>query len=248
MKIISLAVAACLALVLGMSNPILATVLEKKSFEDLALEADMVAIGRVAKVESHPTTDGRHAYTYVGVGGLELLKGTYPQSAITLRMDGGALDDGTALVVPGIPSFQPDEKVVLFVKGNGLSICPLVGWEQGLLRVVEEKRSGQETLRTSRGMRIHTIKNGEFVVSSKAGRDEVEGFAGVPDYGEIKDLTRRNETETNTDLTLERLKSEVHTILAQAGPKALPKEEVKSADIKLDSPGPLTGKKAGRMN
>lgn len=248
MKIISSAVAACLALVFCLCNAIFATVLEKKSFEDLVIEADMVAICRVLKVESHPTTDGRHAYTYVEVGGLELLKGTYPQSAITLRMDGGALDDGTVLVVPGIPSFQPGEKVVLFVKGNGLSICPLVGWEQGLLRVVEEKRSGQETLRTSRGLRIHTIKNGEFVVSSKAGRDEAEGFAGVPDYGEVKDLTRLEETEADTDLTPERLKSEINAILTQAGPKALPKEEVKSAEIKLDSPGPLTGKKAGRRN
>lgn len=248
MKIISLAVAACLSLVLGMSNPILATVLEKKSFEDLALEAEMITISRVVKVESHPTRDNQYAYTYVEVGDLELLKGNYSQPTITLRMDGGPLGDGTALIIPGIPSFQPGEKVVLFVKGNGLSICPLVGWEQGLLRVVEEKRSGQETLRTSRGLRIHTIKNGEFVVSSEFNSNEVKASPGVPDYGEVKDLTRLEETEADTDLTLERLKSEINAILTQAGPKALPKEEVKSAEIKLDSPGPLTGKKAGRRN
>jgi hypothetical protein len=126
----------------------------------------------------------------VTVGELELLKGTYTEPTVTLRMDGG-------------PSFQVGEKVVLFMKGNGHQSCPLVGCEQGLLRVVEEQESGQDILLTSQGQRIHTIEAGDFVVSSMGGHSTAS--ASVPDDGQIAEPMGLPETPATLDLTLERV-------------------------------------------
>lgn len=248
MKIISLAVATGLILMLGLSHSTLGSVIQKKSFEDLAIQADLAAIGRVLNVESHPTMDGQYAYTYVTVGELELLKGTYRQPTITLRMDGGPLADGSVLLIPGIPSFEPGEKVVVFVRGNGQHICPLIGWEQGLLRVVKDPRSGQEILRTSEGKRIHTIEQGEFVIGSTLSREEADNSAGQPDYGQVKDLRRLEEILTSADLTLDSLKAQVRTVLAKAGLKARPRAEVRSAELTLESPMNRTNKQPKRRN
>lgn len=243
MKLSSLCVSSGLVVLLGLSNSIQATLVEAKSFQDLTLEAEMTAIGRVVTVESHPTVDLQYAYTYVTVGELELLKGNYRQPTITLRMDGGPLGDDTTLAIPGIPHFRSGEKVVLFIKGNGHHICPLVGWEQGVLRVETDKPLGREILKTSNGQRIQTIKKGEFVISSAADRNQTDS-AGVPDNGEVKNLnlTPLPGTAVTAGLTLESFKQQVQKVLIEAGPQGLSNVEVTSADLKLDSPGLRTNK------
>ncbi len=242
MKIISLARASCLALVLCLPSSMLATVVEKKSFADLVRQADMIAIGQVMTVESHPTRDQQYAYTYVIVGRLEILKGTYRQRKITLRMDGGWFGNDQLLSVHGIPEFQPGEKVVLFIQGNGQHMCPLVGWEQGLLRVVRDQQSGQEVLKTSAGLKIHTIEKSEFVIASSPEAIAAEASAGIPDYGQAQDPKSQAGIQSNAILTLENLKKEVTAVLAKVDPKTIPRVEVKSADLMLDSPGLQTAK------
>jgi hypothetical protein len=172
-------------LLFGIAKSVFATTLQQKSFEDLVVEADMIAIGQVSKVESHPTGDLRYVYTYATLGQLELLKGIYRDPEITLRMDGGMLDDTTFLVIPGIPEFYEGEKVVIFVRGNGESICPLVGWEQGMLRVARDEKTGQEMLLTSQGMRIQKIERENFIIAHPSDNDNMEIFAGNPDDGGV---------------------------------------------------------------
>ena len=242
MRLLSLAMTTGLVLLLGLSDSILATTVEKKSFKDLVLQAEMVAVGRVGQVESYPTFDQQYAYTYVTVGELEVLKGTYRQSTIRLRMDGGPLGDGKTLVVVGIPRFRPGEKVVLFVKGNGHHICPLLGWEQGLLQVIKDPSSGREILKTSRSLSIRAIEKGEFVVNSAADHNQAKVSAGVADYGQVQKLSREDATRASIALTLDELRRQVRILLTQAGPKGLPEVEVRSAEIRLDSPEPRKAK------
>jgi hypothetical protein len=149
-------------------------------------------------------------------------------------MDGGDAGNRKTLVVAGVPRFQTGEKVAVFVRGNGRSICPLVGWEQGALRIVRDPRTGQETLRTSDGRKIRQIEKGEFVTDS-ADHNEADSSAGAPDYGHVQTLARTNE-RANQLLTLDTLRLQVRSTLAKAGLKALPKEEVTSAEITLDPP------------
>ncbi len=241
-----LAMAIVLTLAPGRSNAAFATVVEKKSFNDLVLEAQMIAIGRVATVESHPTLDHKYAYTYVTVGNLEVLKGSYREPSITLRMDGGALGDGRTLIIDGMPRFRSGEKVVLFVKGNGQYVCPFVGWWQGLLRVDAESRSGREVVKTNSGHRIQKVDRGDFVLRAKANQRETEDTSGTAD--EAQGPTSQPAAEADADLSLEELKGQVSDVLARAGVRGRAVEEVKSAEIKLDSPAPRTSKKFGKEN
>jgi hypothetical protein len=238
MKRMVLAAAVALGvLLLALCDAPTATVFQRKTLTDLLVDADLVAIGRVVGVESRPTADGRYAYTYVTVDELELLKGVYRDPTLVLRMDGGPLGDGTVLAIPGIPSFQAGEKVVAFIEGNGRYICPFVGWEQGALRVLRDTRTGRDTLKTSDGRRIHGITEGDFVVEAMSHHAATEPSPGIPDYGQAHERSPHELTSAAADLSLDSFKRDVQGILANAGPRALPKSETRSADLKLDSPG-----------
>jgi hypothetical protein len=241
-----LAITIVMTLALGLSNPTLATVVEKKSFNDLVLEAHMVAIGRVTTVESHPTQDHKYAYTYVTVSNLEVLKGSYREPAITLRLDGGQLGDGRTLVIDGMPRFRAGEKVVLFVKGNGQYACPFVGWWQGLLRVEADNQSGKEVVKTSGGHPIQKIDRGDFLIRPKVSQQENADTAGTAD--EAQGQRSQGTAGTNADLSLEDLKSQVSAVLAKADARGRAIEEVKSAEIKLDSPAPQVTRKFTKEN
>ena len=75
MKIKSLGLLGAFALLLSLVNPLLATTVRRKNFDQLVQEADMVAIGRVQNVHSLPTADRQYVYTYVTVGELDIMKG-----------------------------------------------------------------------------------------------------------------------------------------------------------------------------
>jgi hypothetical protein len=242
----SLAIAIVMTLALGLSNSAFATVVEKKSFNDLVLEAQMVAIGRVTTVESHPTLDHKYAYTYVTVGNLEVLKGSYREPAITLRLDGGLLGDGRTLVIDGMPRFRSGEKVVLFVKGNGQYACPFVGWWQGLLRVEADNQSGKEVVKTSGGHPIQKIDRGDFLIRPKVNQRATGDTAGTADEAQVP--TSQGAAEATADLSLEELKSQVSDLLSGAGARGRAVEEVKSAEIKLDSPAPRITRKLAKEN
>lgn len=248
-RILGSILAVTTALLLGLCVSVSATSVEKKSFKDLVLQAEMIAVGRVVSVNSLPTTDKKFSYTYAVIGELEVLKGNYRQATIQLRMEGGTLGNGKTLVVADMPRFRSGEKVVLFVKGNGNRICPLVGWGQGLLRVVIDQTSGLEVLKTSESHKIHAIQNNEFIVSPVVGRGfPATGTIISTDYGQVKDLSRLDDRIASASLTLTQLKTEIRNVLAQAGITALTGPEVKSANLQLNSPGLRLGKKFSEFN
>lgn len=233
--------AAIVALVLGFrSYGSAATIVAEKTFDELLSEADMIAVGRTTSVESHPTSDGRLAYTYVTLGELDVLKGSFAQPTIRLRLEGGPLPDGRVLFVPGMPEFFEGEKVAVFVRGNGRRICPLVGWWQGLLRVAVEAGTGAEIVTTAEGREIYDVADGRFVVdavspvtadpSSSARHEPDSHSASVP-----------GSVARPAALTLGEFK---HRVRARSSGAALDglagaPTPVQSATIVLDSPGPL---------
>ena len=54
---------------------------------------------------------------------------------MVLRVVGGTVGRET-LEVPDVPRFRPGARYVVFVKGNGRSIFPVVGGSRGLFQVV----------------------------------------------------------------------------------------------------------------
>lgn len=129
---------AVMLLALAVPGRLLATTIVAKSFSDLCREADVIFVGTVAEVTSQWKDRGRmqietlvrfsHVTPVDGAGGGD----------VTLRFGGGEVE-GIREEIAGMPQFGPDQRVVVFAR-NGTSISPIVGFRQGLFRVVEGER------------------------------------------------------------------------------------------------------------
>lgn len=76
--------------------------------------------------------------TFVTFGIERAFKGSAQSgSSITLRFQGGPDGQGKAMMIPGVPMFDVGDRDILFIRGNGTQIAPLVGWEQGRYRIVQ---------------------------------------------------------------------------------------------------------------
>jgi hypothetical protein len=133
------AVATCVAATTG---PLAASGGERVPFEDLLTRSQLIFQGVVTAIEfrnSDPALDGgrKLPHTFVTFAVERTLK-SRPQDGdrVTLRFVGGPDGEGRTLEVSGVPDFSIGDREILFVAGNGTSLCPLVGWEQGRLRVV----------------------------------------------------------------------------------------------------------------
>jgi hypothetical protein len=78
--------------------------------------------------------DSRFIVTLVTIRVDETVVGK-PAAALELQFLGGTLD-GETLKVAGQPQFQIGDEDILFVAGNGRSICPLVAMAYGRILVV----------------------------------------------------------------------------------------------------------------
>jgi len=74
--------------------------------------------------------------------------------SITLRFEGGPDGADRVMMVPGMPLFDVGDRDILFVRANGETPCPLVGWAQGRFRLINDSvytDVGQEVWLTARG-------------------------------------------------------------------------------------------------
>lgn len=127
-----------LAVLFATAMPARATTVVAKSFADLCAEADLVFAGTVTGVETAWADAAKQAIeTRVTFGDLTWLRGG-PQATLTLRFAGGTLD-GLSEEIAGVPRFATGDRVVIFAR-NGEFISPIVGFHQGLYRVVDGAR------------------------------------------------------------------------------------------------------------
>jgi hypothetical protein len=127
-------VAAALLGVAWLAGRVSATVVIAKDFAALCDEADLVFVGTVTGVASRwsdPATQSIE--TLVTFGDLTWLRGTV-QTTVTLRFGGGEMD-GLREEFAGVPQFSVGERRVIFAH-EGTFVSPIVGFDQGALRVV----------------------------------------------------------------------------------------------------------------
>ena len=119
-----------------------ATTYEPPRFEELAAEADQIVRGRVVDLRSYRTThDGQPLIeTAVTLAVAETEAGP-AASNLTLTLLGGRIGD-EVLEVDAMPRLQVGEDVILFVRGNGRTVCPIVGWSHGAFRVRRAASAG----------------------------------------------------------------------------------------------------------
>lgn len=120
-----------------------AATLDPVTPEQLAREAELIFAGEVVDVQYRMSETGPGLaslpHTFVTFHIDRLFKGdSETGDFITLRFRGGPVPDSdVALIIPGVPLFDRGTRSILFVRGNGHSWVPLVGWEQGRFRLVD---------------------------------------------------------------------------------------------------------------
>jgi hypothetical protein len=106
-----------------------ARTVQRLSFDRLISEADLIARGRVEKLENQQAADGRSVTTVVTVSVDRQFKGP-KVSSVTIEQPGGSMGD-IAQGVPGLPEFSSGEDVVLFLKRQRGGTFKVVGGKQG---------------------------------------------------------------------------------------------------------------------
>jgi len=119
-------------LVLGVSAR--ATVIVPADLGELARDARSIARGRVVAVDGRWTDDRRTIETIVTLEVETYLKGSLG-STLQFRVPGGDLGRYRSIVV-GAPQFVVAERVVVFLGTNGPSVPYVLGFNQGVFRVV----------------------------------------------------------------------------------------------------------------
>jgi hypothetical protein len=138
------------------------------NLEESIQDSGLVFEGRVVEVENRVSTvqseeHARLPHTFVTYAVDNVLKGEYNDDLITLRFIGGQdPETGDYLTVEGVPSFNLDDRDILFISPeNGQVMCPLQGCEKGRFRVVGENlysQHGREIILSDQG----AIKFGEL--------------------------------------------------------------------------------------
>jgi hypothetical protein len=147
----------------------------------MTARADLVVEGWVAGVEARRDSNGE-IYTYVMLEGIEVIHGTHLESTLELRFSGGELEGERSHVV-GMPTFSVGERVLLFVRGNGSEMCPIVGWHQGSFRVAADPKTGAEYLTDAAGHPVVELARGSVIRYGQrpGGVPTGQGSAGIPD-------------------------------------------------------------------
>jgi len=113
-----------------------ATTLVSADLGELSRDALAIVRGRVARVDGRWTDDRRGIETIVTLDVDEYLKGDLGATG-QFRIPGGRLGRFRSIVV-GAPRFAVDDRVVVFLGAKGPMIPYLVGFSQGVYRVVPD--------------------------------------------------------------------------------------------------------------
>ena len=132
------------------------------SLAELSLEADAVVVGKTISAESYWTADRSAIMTRVTIRVDEHVAGTLSGEA-TLLVPGGQVGEYLH-EVSDMPSFAPNEEVVVFVTRLSTGELIVAGGMQGKLDVIRDPLSGDRT-----------VLAGSELVS-----DMVDGSTGAP--------------------------------------------------------------------
>lgn len=190
------------ALMAALSSPGHATVLPYKNLQALVDEADGIVIGTVRSVQAAAARP-HDVNTFVTLDQLEVLSGKLNAPTLTLRVRGGIVE-GRGLHVEGAPHFRPDERVLLFVQGNGRDLVPLVGWGQGMFRLVTDASSGQTKVQDAEGNDVVGLADGHVMRRAGEQMDEVVllGAPGLQQVRQPKPEVNAGQTEDGSPTTL----------------------------------------------
>jgi hypothetical protein len=157
-------VAGCLAAALAASAVAAhATVLVPGTLAELVRDAQVIVRGRVADVRFQFTDGRRRVETVVVLEAESYLKGDYG-SQVVFKVPGGEIGRYQSVMV-GAPVFRQGDEVVLFLSSQEPELPHLVGFNQGVLRLVRDAATGRALVQSpppdATGTKAQTIRRGE---------------------------------------------------------------------------------------
>jgi len=164
-------------------------------------------------------------------------------------MEGGEID-GDVLKIHGSPKFEPQDRVVVFIKDNGRELVPFVGWTQGVFRVSRDPK-GNDKVKDHEGNNVLAVAGDdlvkeqinlpEAVIVDGSGQLAMNGAgAGTTDDGSHSELVSQNKKPSKSDaLTLREFLSTVGRKLKEKGHKgksiaSVSEEAISEADSAHD--------------
>jgi hypothetical protein len=145
-----------------------ATTLAHMSVAQMSQTAPVIVRARCE--ENATRWDAGEIWTFTRFAVEDIWKGSAP-AEITVRLLGGAVGNLSSTVA-GIPRFQPDEIVILFLEPTSHGDFSILSWQQGTFRVRNDARSSQETVTQD------TASFATFDAPSR--RFEMSGVRNVP--------------------------------------------------------------------
>jgi hypothetical protein len=127
-------------LFVALAASVRATVIVPADLGELSRDALAIVRGRVAAVDARYTEDRGAIETIVTLDAESYLKGGLGQQ-VRFRVPGGELGRYRSIVV-GAPEFAVDQRVVVFLAAQGPAIPHVVGFSQGVFRVVRSDAGG----------------------------------------------------------------------------------------------------------
>lgn len=123
-----------LCLVAVLTAPARATVLVPADLGELSRDAIAIVRGRVAAVDAQYTEDRGTIETLITLEVDSYMKGALGPT-VRFKVPGGSLGRFRSIVV-GAPEFAVDQRVVVFLGAHGPSVPYIVGFSQGVFRMV----------------------------------------------------------------------------------------------------------------
>lgn len=123
-----------------------ALVVAERDFSELVARADLILEGTVTRIEEAPDERGIQR-TLVRLSDLLVHKGVPDSSEFMLDIAGGT-KGGFRAEILDLPRFVVGDRVLLFVRGNGHAVFPVVGVHQGYFRVVPDDRGTPRVVRS----------------------------------------------------------------------------------------------------
>src|SRR5262245_30214655 len=111
-----------------------ATMVVGVGLDQMISDAELIVRAKVAEVEPRWADDRSTIYTYVTFSDVTVIQGQL-FGPLTLRFEGGQIGRYRH-EVDGMPAFRKGDEEILFVRGNGVSASPVVGFFQGRFKVV----------------------------------------------------------------------------------------------------------------
>ncbi len=135
-----------------------AAVVPWMEIEEMTRRAEVIALGRVDRVDSEWTADGAMIITRAVIDVEKGLKGG-PLREVTVEVPGGRVGD-QMMVASGAPGFERGERLILFLErpggktpGGKTAGTPfgVVGWNLGKMTVRRDARTGRDVVHGAPG-------------------------------------------------------------------------------------------------